>query len=384
MICKNGIWDSSIPGIKFDDKSESNYSKLFKKMLDYYPRNDSSLSKWKSIVQKVKSDGKKKKYDCIVGISGGTDSTYLLHLLVKEYDLRPLAVTFDNGWSSEIAIQNIKSITSILNIDLETYVVDYEEMKDIMKSYMKAGLPWIDGPTDHAIKALLYKQAKKEGVKYIFHGSDFRSEGFQPNEWTHCDARQIRYINNKFGSKKIKSFPIISLLEEVYFLFFLKIKAFRPYYYLPYEKIKAQEFIKLEYNWKYYGGHHHENSFTKFAIADWLPNKFNIDKRKITLSALVMSGEISRTQALQEINRSPYDSMMIKKDRKFVMKKLDLNLDEFYKIFSSKNMTFYDYPSYFPITTKFSKLVNFFVKYFLPYKPLSLMQNEVRKSQKNE
>ena len=379
-ICKNGIWDSTVPGIIFDNSGESNYSKLFKMMLKEYPRDDISFKKWEAIVSKAKVKGRKRKYDCIVGVSGGTDSTYLLHLLVKEFNLRPLAVTFDNGWSSKIAIENIKSITNKLNVDLETYVVNYDEMKDIMKSFMKAGLPWIDGPTDHAIKALLFKKAKEIGVKYIFHGSDFRTEGFQPNEWTHCDARLIKYINKRHGIKKIKSFPIISIFNEMFTIFFHGIKSYRPYYYLPYVKKDAQEFIKKEYDWTYYGGHHHENSFTKFAIADWLPNKFGIDKRKITYSALTMSREISRDEALSEMVKPAYDLEVMKKDRVFVMKKLDMDYEEFNRIWNSPNKSFKEYPSYYNFTNKILKLVNVFVKYFLPYKPLSIMQDEIRNS----
>ena len=381
-ICKNGIWDSTIPGIEFDAHDESNYSKLFKKMLDYYPRNDESLVKWDNIVNQAKEQGKGKNYDCIVGVSGGTDSTYLLHLLVRQYGLRPLAVTFDNGWSSEISIQNIKLITSKLNVDLETYVVDYEEMKDIIVSFMKAGLPWIDGPTDHAIKALMHKQARKEGIKFVFHGSDFRTEGFQPNEWTHCDARQIKYINRKFGKIKIRSFPIISLFEEIYSSFICGVKLHRPFYYLPYNKSEAQQFIKNEYGWRYYGGHHHENSFTKFVITDWLPKKFNIDKRIITLSALVMSGEMSREDALIEIKKDHYDIELMRNHREFVIKKLGLVNNQFNEIWNNKNRNFKNYPSYYPFIQKMSRIVNILVKYILPYKPLSLMQDEIRKSEK--
>ncbi len=380
MICSRGIWDSTVPGIKFDDKGISNYSKIFNTLLEYYPRGEQGIKDWDEIVKKAKRSGYKKDYDCIIGVSGGTDSSYLLHLLVKKYNLRPLAITVDNGWSSDISVSNIKLMTEKLGVDLETYVIDYEEMKDILKSFMKAGLPWVDGPTDHAIRAVLHMTAKKEGIKFVFHGSDFRSEGNQPNEWTHCDSKQIKFIQNKFGTKQIKSFPCLSLIHEIYSGFIRKVKLYRPFYFLPYKKIQAQKFLAKEYGWQYYGGHHHENSFTKFAIADWLPNKFGIDKRIITLSALVMSGEISREKALEEIRQPAVNKQKMYNDRDFVCKKLGLTKSEFEQIWNSPNKTFHDYPSYYPITQKLKGLINILSKYILPYKPLSLIQDEIRNS----
>ena len=163
---------------------------MFLKFIELYPRGEKGLAEWEDWLKRIKKDGKKKKYDCIVGVSGGTDSCYLLYL-AKRYGLRPLAVNLDNGFSSKIAVENIKKVTNALKIDLETFVIDYEEVKAVLRAYIKASLPWIDGPTDLAIKAALYQVAEREGVKYIFNGSDFRSEGKQPTEWTYTDARQL-------------------------------------------------------------------------------------------------------------------------------------------------------------------------------------------------
>ena len=189
--CSRGIWDSTIPGIAFDENGVSNYSRIFDTYAEAYPKGETGLRKWEEFVTKIQSKRKKGKYDCIIGVSGGTDSSYLLHL-ANRYRLNPLAVNLDNGWSSKTSVLNIKKVTSALNIDLETYVIDYEEMKDILLSYMKASLPWIDCPTDHAIKSILYQTALKEKIKYILIGHDFRSEGTQPYEWTYGDGRQIK------------------------------------------------------------------------------------------------------------------------------------------------------------------------------------------------
>lgn len=188
--CTRGLWDTTVPGIEFDDNGVSNYAKMFDNYIEQYPRGKKGIDVWQKFVKEMKDSGKNNDYDCIIGVSGGTDSSYLLHI-AKQLGLRPLAVTLDNGWASDISVKNIKKITQALNIDLETYVIDYEEIKDILKSYIKAGLPWIDFPTDHAIKSILYRTAKRENIKHILIGHDFRSEGTQPNEWTYGDSRQL-------------------------------------------------------------------------------------------------------------------------------------------------------------------------------------------------
>ena len=376
--CDQGLWDTTVPGITFDETSVSNYSRIFEKLKELYPRGEKGKKDWDRIIKTLKARGKGKRYDCIIGVSGGTDSSYLLHL-AREYGLHPLAVTLDNGWSSDISVKNIKKITTSLKIDLETYVVDYEEMKDILISYMKSGLPWIDLPTDLAIRTILYRIAKRENIKYILIGNDFRSEGTQPNEWTHGDLRQLRYIHKKFGKSRLKTFPCIGFFELFYLGYIKGIKMIRPYYYIDYQKKKAQIFLKEFYDWDYYGGHHHENLFTKFAISDWLMNKFKIDKRIITLSAQIMSGEITRENALNQIAKPPYDVESLERDRKYIIKKLDLTEKEFNILWQSPNKSINDYPSYLPFIQRFIKLVWPILKLILFHKPMMLFQIEVRK-----
>jgi N-acetyl sugar amidotransferase len=377
-VCTTGLWDDTMPGIVFDETGESNYAKIFRKIMEYYPRGPQGENEWETIVSNIKASGKNKKYDCIIGVSGGTDSSYLLHIAI-ESGLRPLAVNLDNGWSSDISVKNIKKLTSILNIDLETYVIDYEEIKDILKSYMKASLPWVDNPTDQAIKAILYKKAYREGIKFVLIGHDFRSEGFQPKEWTYGDSRQLRFLQKCFGKIKLKTFPYLKLSELAYYGVFKKIKLIRPFFYIDYEKRKAQKFLIDKYGWEYYGGHHHENIFTRFVISDWLPNKFKIDKRKITLSAQILSNEITREEGIKELSAPPYSPELMKNDRNYVLKKLDLDLEEFSRIWELPNRTFIDYPSYYPTIKKFSKISTVILSRILPNKPLFLFQMEERK-----
>ncbi|MEI7473904.1 MAG: 7-cyano-7-deazaguanine synthase [bacterium] len=197
-ICTRSVFDETVPGITFNEKGEANFCNIHDKLTAAYPRGEEGKQEWLNLVNKIKTKGKNKKYDCIIGVSGGTDSCYLLHL-AKEYGLKPLAVNLDNGWNSEIAVENIKKVISKLDIDLETYVIDYEEIKDILHSYMKASLPWIDTPTDLAITSILYKIANSEGLKHILVGNDFRTEGKQPIEWTYGDTKQLKIIQKLFG-----------------------------------------------------------------------------------------------------------------------------------------------------------------------------------------
>ncbi len=381
QVCVRGVWDSSVPGIVFDEQGVSNYAKMFDNMLNAYPRGDTGKQDWTAIVQKIKADGKGKQYDCIIGVSGGTDSCYLLYV-AKEYGLRPLAVNLDNGWNSDIAVKNIKKITSKLGIDLETYVIDYNEVKVVLRSYIKASLPWIDSPTDLAIKAILYKVALKEGIKYILNGSDFRSEGKQPTEWTYSDAKQLKFLVAKYENSKLSSFPYYTLFQLFYYGYIKKIKMYRPFYYIDYQKKVAIEFLTKEFGWEYYGGHHYENLFTKFAIAYWMPTKFDIDKRRITLSAQVLSGEITRDEAIEALKVPVYQTLQLNLDKDYVLKKLDFVKKEFDEILNSPNNFYYNFPSYMPFLKKFLYIAKFVLSRIFPFTPSMLFEIESRKTKK--
>jgi N-acetyl sugar amidotransferase len=377
-ICSRGVWDSTIPGITFDEQGASNYSRLMDKLMMAYPRGEKGKESWAEIIEKIRRAGKDHRYDCIVGVSGGTDSSYLLYLS-KEYGLRPLAVNLDNGWNSDISVKNIRKMTEALNIDLETYVINYEEIKDLLRAYMKAGLPWIDMPTDLAIKAVLYKIAGRERIKYVLRGNDFRSEGTQPREWTYGDGKQLKYVHRIFGSVKLHTFPNYTLTDLLYYSLLKGIKSVYPFYYLDYQKKAAQEFLKENYKWEYYGGHHFENIFTRFAISYWLYEKFGIDKRKITLSAQIMSGEISREEALKILSSKPYDDSEKMKMLDYVGKKLDLSSDEFEHIMQSPNKSYHDYPSDYRLIDGLSYLSKPILKKVFIHKPQSVFQAEMRK-----
>lgn len=367
--------DETVPDIFFDAKGKCNYCKFHNKLAQAYPRGQKGKKKFDKLIKKMKKDGKNKKYDCIIGISGGTDSTYLLYL-VKKLGLRPLAVNIDNGWHAEIAINNTKKAVSKLGVDLKTYVIDWEEMKDIHVSLMKAALPWPDGASDIAITSGLYRVADQEDIKYILIGHDFRTEGKQPDEWTHVDGRMIKAILKKIGKVKIKSYPNLTIFKLLYYGIFKGIKNVRPYWYLEYNKSAAKKIIEKELDWQYYGEHHHESIYTRFMLGYWLIKKFNIDKRKVTYSALIRSGEMTREKALNRLKQPPYNPQKIENDKNYVLKKLNITEKEFEKIWNNPNKSFNDYPSYYPLFKKYKRLTKFGLSLVMPIKPMMSFELE--------
>lgn len=376
-VCTKGVWDETIPGITFDEDGVSNFCKLQEFMMEAYPRGEKGMADWRALVDAMKRKGKNNRYDCVVGVSGGVDSSYLLHLAVQ-YGLRPLAVNLDNGFSSEIAVQNIYKVTTTLGIDLETYVIDYEEIKDLLRAYMKAGMPWIDTPTDLAIKASMYKVAQAEGIQYILRGNDFRSEGKQPKEWTYADARQLRFIHKTFGSGvALKTYPMLTLARIAYAGLVKGIKDIRPYYYLDYKKQEARLLMSNMYDWKDYGGHHHENLFTKFSMAYWLPRKFGIDKRKINLSAQVLSQAITREEALEQLAQPFAPERELEETRAYIQKKLSLTDEAFQQIWSGTVRNTFDYPSHYALIVTVASRLKPLVKRLYAFTPMTVTANQV-------
>lgn len=345
LICTRCILDTTVPEIEFDEKGVCNYCKLHDVLDIEYPKGKKQKELLDKILKKIKKDGKNKKYDCIVGVSGGTDSSYTLYQAVK-HGLRPLAVHFDNGWNSEIAVSNIKNICTKLKVDLYTYVVDWEEFKNLQISFLKAAVPDAEIPTDVGIHALLIKIAKKEGVKYVLNGHSFRAEGISPVGWTYMDGHYINSVQRKFSKIKLRSYPNFTMFDLVRYNFINKVQVIPFLNYVDYSKEEAKKILTKETGWKYYGGHHHESTFTYFFQSYYLPKKFNIDKRKTELSALIRDNKITRDKALSEIKNKPYSY-----DQKIVsytISKLGLSVDDFEKIMKSKNKSFKDYPTYYP------------------------------------
>jgi N-acetyl sugar amidotransferase len=345
--------DTTVKEIKFDEQGICNFCHIHDEMVEKYPLNEKGKRKLDQIINKIKQDGKKKKYDCIVGVSGGRDSTYTLYNAVK-LGLRPLAVHFDNGWNSEIAVRNIKNATKKLNVDLHTVVADWEEFKDLQVAFLKASVSDGEVPTDWAIFSVLFQTAANENVKYILQGHSFRTEGFTPLSWTYMDGKYVKAIHKKFGQKnKIKSFPLMTMEKFIYYSLIKRIKQIRPLYYIDYDEKKVLEKLKNELDWSDYGGKHFESNYTTFFQSYILPRKFNIDKRKLHFSALIRSGQISREEALHKINKEPFSGD--ENEINYIIKKLGIDRSTFDKIMNEPIKSFTDYPSYYKMLKKIEK-----------------------------
>lgn len=360
-ICSKTVMDTvGDTDITFDQYGVCNYYHEFKAKLKVrVPAHNEASKKLKSIVKEIKSNGKGKPYDCIIGVSGGVDSTYTAWL-VKQLGLKPLAVHLDNGWDSELAVKNIENILNKLEIDLYTEVLDWEMFKDLQLSFLKASTPDGEIPTDHAIWAILYQIADKYGVKYIISGMNFRNEGLLPPSWGrgYLDWKYIRSVHKQFGTQSLKSFPHMTVFKFLYYNLIKGIRSIGILNYVDFHKKKAMKIIQEELGWKYYGGKHYESIYTRFYQAYILPNKFRIDKRKAHYTCLMIStNEMSREEALELLKDPPADSKLIKEDKEYVLKKLDLTEEEFKDIMNSHPKTILDYPNNHKLETGFRKLL---------------------------
>jgi N-acetyl sugar amidotransferase len=344
--------DDTVPGIVFDKNGVCTLCHIHDELEASYPMNDETPKKLQAIVNKIKQDGQRKKYDCVVGVSGGRDSTYTLYNAVK-LGLRPLAVHFDNGWNSDTAVQNIKNVTSTLGVDFYTHVADWEEFKDIQRSFLKASVPDAEVPTDWVIFSVLFRAAVDEDVKYIVHGHSFRTEGTTPLTWTYMDGKYVNHIQKRFGTKKIKSFPIMSMFDYIYYSFVKRIKQVRILYHIPYDEKKIMHLLTTEVGWKDYGGKHHESKYTGFFQSYILTRKFNIDKRKLHYSALIRSGQMNREEALQKIQIDPYDGGI--EILNYCIKKLGFTHEEFERVMDEPPKLFLDYKSSYSLVKTLQK-----------------------------
>lgn len=348
-ICTKTVMDTlGDPDITFDENGVCNYYYEFSRKLKIrVPETDEAKKQLEKIVANIKKSGKGKAYDCIIGVSGGVDSTYTA-LLVKQLGLRPLAVHLDNGWNSELAVKNIENILNKLGIDLYTEVLDWEMFKDLQLSFLKASTPDSEIPTDHTINSILYKVANKYGVKYILSGMNFRSEGMLPPSWArgYLDWKYIKSVQKQFGTKNLKAFPHLTISKFLYFNLVKRIKNISLLNYIDFNKTKAMETIVNELGWKDYGGKHHESIYTRFFQSYILPQKFKIDKRKAHLTCLIVSTkEVTREQALETLKKEPADPKLIESDKEYLLKKFDLSLEEFEEIMNSPVKSILDYPN---------------------------------------
>lgn len=333
--CTKTVMDTiADPNIIFDENGVCNYYyEYFEKEKKHVKKGAEGINFYNKKIAQIKKDGQNKKYDCIVGLSGGVDSSYLAYLAKKE-GLRPLIVHFDNGWNSELAVKNIENIVSILGFDLYTYVINWEEFKDIQLAYLKASVIDIEAITDHAIIATLYQLAAKHKINYFLSGFNIVTEAILPNAWVFKkqDAANIKSIHKTYGSVPLKTFPFLDAFKKRYYSLALKIESVPLLNYIDYNKDQVKEILKKELNWKDYGGKHYESVWTRFYQGYILPEKFKVDKRKAHLSTLICSGQITKEQALEELKTPICDAEQLLIDKDFVLKKLGLTTNEFEKL----------------------------------------------------
>jgi N-acetyl sugar amidotransferase len=354
--------DTSDPDISFDEMGVCNYCRIMEnaRKNHAFGNREKELTK---LINKIKLDGKGREYDCILGISGGVDSAYLAYL-ARQYGLRVLAVHVDCGWNSEIAVSNIQKLCSKLGYDLHTIVVDWETIKELQRAYMFSGLANLDIPQDHAFLSATYAYGLKHHIKYMLNGSNFATEGILPKAWGY-DAKDYTAIKDVYkkcgrGLVSLSKYPHMSILDLFEFLYTNKIIRINLLNYIDYSKKDAIKTLSDEFGWQYYGGKHFESRYTKFFQSYYLPEKFGYDKKRAHLSSLVVNGEMTREEALGEMNdSSAYTEEEMLEDRDYILKKLDISQKEWDEIMRAPCKTEDDYKNYKKTMSLLRKIKHF-------------------------
>jgi N-acetyl sugar amidotransferase len=339
--------DTSDPEISFDDAGCCNHCRAYAERtskLTY--RGVESQRELDAIVARIKHAGRSAEYDCVLGISGGVDSCYAAYI-AKSLGLRPLTVHMDNGWDSDTAVKNIKNVVARLGIDYQSYVLDWDEFKDLQLSFLRASVAEIETPTDMAIPAALHRVAAENRVKFVISGGNYSTEGILPKAW-HYDAKDVRYLNaihSRFGTRRLRSFPKFGYWSEAYFKLVKGIRFVYVLNYVPYSKAEAVKYLEKELGWKNYGGKHHESKITAFVQSYVLPVKFDIDYRRATLSTQICAGVVSREDAVQQLRRSPFDPATIDGDKDYIAKKFEITRAELEAILALPPRSYRDYPN---------------------------------------
>ena len=350
QVCSNCVMDTSDPGITFDEKGVCDQCRSFyENVLPNWHTDARGRAELDAVVAKIKAAGKGRDFDCILGVSGGVDSSYLCHIAKEELGLRPLVFHVDAGWNSQIAVNNIEKLLEGLGLDLYTVVIDWEEMRDLQLAFFKSGVPHIDLPQDHAFFATMYRFAEEHRVKYILTGGNHSTECIRnPLEYFYygTDLRQIRDIHGRFGRRPLKSFPLSGVLRHKFYLRYLRgIQVVKPLDFVPYIKEDAMQFLVERYGWQRYPQKHFESRFTKFYEGYWLPTKFGFDTRRVQFSSLVVTEQMTREEALRRLEQPSFDADSIAQDFEYVATKLGIGVDELKAYHAAPNKSYRDYKS---------------------------------------
>lgn len=364
QVCTRCVCDNSIPGISFDAKGECSLCKNYDLIEQEFPLSEFTEQKFQQIVDAIKKSRKNAKYDCLIGVSGGTDSIYTLYV-ARKYGLNPLVLHVDDGCDTEVSVQNLQNAVNKLNVDLYTVRIDKDEIADLELSFFKASIPDVEVPPDMAITASLYMCAAQFGIKYIFVGNSFRSEGKMPPGWGYGDGKYLKSVHKRFGHTSLKTFPNLMLKDYLNYFLFKGIKEIKPLYYLPYVKNDVKKLLEKELDWVDYGTGHHESKYTRFAQGYLLPKKFGIDKRKIHYSAFVRSGQMTRQEALTKLGSPACSDDMIQEDIQYLCNRFGISLEEFEDIIHSPPRPQSEFDSYYLLVCKLKHFINIAYKLHL-------------------
>lgn len=349
QICTKTIMDTSDPNIVFNENDESDYYINFiNEILPSWNTDQEGMEQLKRTAEKIKKNGKNRDFDCIIGLSGGLDSSYVAYVAKEIMGLRPLLFHVDAGWNTQQAVGNIEKLVNGLGLDLYTEVINWEEMKDLQVAFLKSQIADQDMPQDIAFFSGLYKFAKKNKIKYVLTGGNFSTECCrEPEEWgayPGIDKKLILDIYKKFGSRPLKSFPIIDILKyKIIYKYLYGMEVFKPLNLVPYIKADAEKLLMDKFGWEPFQHKHHESRFTRFYEDYWLPKKFGFQKRRAHFSSLILTGQMTREEALERVSKPELSEDFLQKEFEYVADKLDLTVSELQEIFEGENKSFHDY-----------------------------------------
>lgn len=328
--CTVTVMDTTDPDIVFDADGTSSWVRYYRDQILPRWNPAGNEAAFRGLIDRIKADGRRKEYDCALGLSGGVDSSYLAYLAKRE-GLRPLVVHTDAGWNSDVAVRNIENIVKSCGFDLTTIVIDWEEMADLQRAFLKAGLPNQDIPQDHVIFAAFYGLAARHRIKWVLSGHNFACESVLPPAWGYssADLRHLTAVHRRFGERPLGSFPRMSSAKYgILYTLVGGMRLAKPLDLVPYNKADAMRTLEREFGWQYYGGKHFESRWTRYFQGWWLPTRFGFDKRLAHLSSLILSGQITRDQALDELAGAPYTEPMMRDDLELILRKLKFSADE--------------------------------------------------------
>lgn len=358
QICTNCIMDTSDPQITFDEKGECDFCTSFRtNIAPVWHPGEKSKEELFRIAENIKEHTKGKKYNCIIGVSGGVDSSYLTYVATEIMGLNPLLFSVDSGWNLNVAVENIEKIVKTLNLDLYTEVVNWQEMRDLQIAFLKSQVPYQDTPQDHVIFAGLYNYAAKNGIKYVLTGGNYSTECVKPPfEWTYVnDITFIKDIHKKFGTVPLKTFPMCGMLKNrLYYRGIRGMKVIKPLDYVSYEQESALKLLERKFGYQRYRNKHYENIFTRWYEGYYLPKKFGYDKRRCYFSSLILTNQMTRSDAMKEIAKNPYDEKQAREDTEYIAKKLGLTVQALDNIVAGENKTYRDYKNR-------ANMLNFFI-----------------------